>query len=397
MFALRTKKQPTTQFSPYFLLFGREAKYPSEVPQKYEVTTKKVEQMVRTEVYRGLDKQETFKVVHKNVAKKQEAVRKQKMKGEVKGKFATLASLNSPRKTVANIDNLTHFIEPEERIPAKLKKVGTSPLASPSPPPPSSPDPPLGTSPGERQPSQTDLQSLAPGKELESEIVNAYLSSVLTMSSQKCKVIDTFQMTAIWYGTSRRMRKAMYPKEGRAVFIDPFGPTVAKMQKCKASTRAFMREKNGDSCRGGCAAQFPIPASRTLLPVALLFAKGPGTLDLCPDSLETGVSGATDLCPDSLETGGSGALDLCPDSLETGVSGALELCPDSLETGVSGALDLCPDSLETGGSGALDLCPDRLEIAPLYARRRVSTTSSGIRRVQPFVTKLRRGNWCGLP
>ncbi|CAL8403351.1 unnamed protein product [Arctogadus glacialis] len=150
----------------------------------------------------------------------------------VRGKFATLASLNSPRKTVANIDNLTHFIEPEERIPAKLKKVGTSPLASPSPPPPppSSPDPPLGT--GERQPSQileriwtgkqgeiiwskigpykfftADLQSLAPGKELESEIVNAYLSSVLTMSSQKCKVIDTFQMTAIWDGTSRGMRK----------------------------------------------------------------------------------------------------------------------------------------------------------------------------------------------
>ena len=71
---------------------------------------------------------------------------------QVRGKFATLASLNSPRKTVANVDILTHFIEPE-RIPAKLKKVGTSPLASPSPP---SPDPPLGTLPGERQPSQSN-------------------------------------------------------------------------------------------------------------------------------------------------------------------------------------------------------------------------------------------------
>ena len=37
MFALRTKKQLTTQYSPYFLMFGREAKYPSEVPLKYEV------------------------------------------------------------------------------------------------------------------------------------------------------------------------------------------------------------------------------------------------------------------------------------------------------------------------------------------------------------------------
>ena len=77
----------------------------------------------------------------------------------VRGKLATLASLDAPQKTVANIDLLTHFIEPEERIPAKLKKVGTSPLASPSPlppPPPSSPDPPTGTLPGERQPTQSN-------------------------------------------------------------------------------------------------------------------------------------------------------------------------------------------------------------------------------------------------
>ena len=52
------------------------------------MTTKKVEKMVLTEeVYRGLDKdkqEETFKAVNKNVAKKQEAVRKRKIqKGEV--------------------------------------------------------------------------------------------------------------------------------------------------------------------------------------------------------------------------------------------------------------------------------------------------------------------------
>ncbi|CAL8269620.1 unnamed protein product [Arctogadus glacialis] len=64
--------------------------HPIEVSEPFElVTTKKVEQMVRTEeVNRGLDKQEeTFKVVHKNVAKKQEAVRKRKMK---KGEIAEL-------------------------------------------------------------------------------------------------------------------------------------------------------------------------------------------------------------------------------------------------------------------------------------------------------------------
>ncbi|KAI9525152.1 hypothetical protein NQZ68_009349 [Dissostichus eleginoides] len=36
MFALRTKNQLTTKFSPYYLMFVREARYPSEVPKEYE-------------------------------------------------------------------------------------------------------------------------------------------------------------------------------------------------------------------------------------------------------------------------------------------------------------------------------------------------------------------------
>ena len=37
MFGLRTKKHITTKFSPFFLLFGIEARLPCEVPEEYKV------------------------------------------------------------------------------------------------------------------------------------------------------------------------------------------------------------------------------------------------------------------------------------------------------------------------------------------------------------------------
>ncbi|RXN15612.1 myosin-1 isoform X3 [Labeo rohita] len=50
LFALRTKNQITTKYSPYYLMFGREARYPSAVPSDYEVSHEKVEAMVEKEV-----------------------------------------------------------------------------------------------------------------------------------------------------------------------------------------------------------------------------------------------------------------------------------------------------------------------------------------------------------
>ncbi|MEQ2226283.1 hypothetical protein ILYODFUR_025911, partial [Ilyodon furcidens] len=37
LFGLRTKRQVTTKLAPYFMMFGREARYPVEIPEDYRV------------------------------------------------------------------------------------------------------------------------------------------------------------------------------------------------------------------------------------------------------------------------------------------------------------------------------------------------------------------------
>ena len=37
VFGLRTKIQLTTKYTPYYLMYGREARYPSEIPIKWQV------------------------------------------------------------------------------------------------------------------------------------------------------------------------------------------------------------------------------------------------------------------------------------------------------------------------------------------------------------------------
>ncbi|KAI7790211.1 putative gypsy retrotransposon integrase-like protein 1-like [Triplophysa rosa] len=70
MFGLRTKKQLTTKFSPFYLMFGTEARYPCEVPEDYKVDQLKIEEVVEEEVVsEGIERQDTiFNLVQKNIA-----------------------------------------------------------------------------------------------------------------------------------------------------------------------------------------------------------------------------------------------------------------------------------------------------------------------------------------
>ncbi|KAI4825795.1 hypothetical protein KUCAC02_021462 [Chaenocephalus aceratus] len=267
MFALRTKKQLTTKYSPYYLMFGREARYPSEVPEEYVVKEDKVSKLVeREEIHEGLKKQEAvFTEVKINMKISQDKVRKRKIergqednfqvgdqvlrrnvrqeqrKGgkleddwlgpysilELEGKKAIVGKGTTKLQT--NIDHLTHYFQPEERIPAKLQK-----LSDPSP-----------------------------------LIVNSYL----TMVGRKAGalLIDSYLMTSLWEGTHKGSLRTLdlfkhdmavgavchnghwTLIERRSLFVNPFGATYAQIDRCKDVTGALVRKKCPGIGRWACA------------------------------------------------------------------------------------------------------------------------------------------------
>ncbi|XP_014834098.1 PREDICTED: uncharacterized protein LOC106911799 [Poecilia mexicana] len=176
MFGLRTKKQMTTKFSPFFLMFGREARYPFKIPEKYEINNT-VEQVVEeetvTECIKHLDA--IKEVMEANVTRSttmtekrlclasrsvsfsvgelvlRQNVRSQQRKGEnlepnflgpfkisaVQGKSADLISENGALFKNISIDHLKHFHPESVRIPHKITTQKTENKTTSPPDPPS--------------------------------------------------------------------------------------------------------------------------------------------------------------------------------------------------------------------------------------------------------------------
>ncbi|KAL6473729.1 hypothetical protein MHYP_G00172930 [Metynnis hypsauchen] len=76
VFGLRTKKQITTKFSPFYMLFGVEARYPCEVPEMYEVSNS-VESIIGEEmISRAIQMREHIDEIVKHREQKQKEKKK---------------------------------------------------------------------------------------------------------------------------------------------------------------------------------------------------------------------------------------------------------------------------------------------------------------------------------
>ncbi|KAI4796699.1 hypothetical protein KUCAC02_026808 [Chaenocephalus aceratus] len=72
----------TTKFSPYFLMFGREARYPTEVAGHFMVDSSAEDAVAEEKVSQGVKNlEETKDILHGNISKQEKSTRERLTKG----------------------------------------------------------------------------------------------------------------------------------------------------------------------------------------------------------------------------------------------------------------------------------------------------------------------------
>ncbi|KAL6455441.1 hypothetical protein MHYP_G00361070 [Metynnis hypsauchen] len=283
LFSIRTKKQLTTQYSPFFLMFGREARYFSEVPESFSVN-ETVENVLQTEILKpAINMQDkVFEAVKRNMQAARHKVRARKEAARAishtfaVGEKVLRRNIRSQQRKGGKLDR--DFLGPFTITSLQgksadliddngIEAVGSGRSGCV-----------LMAKIGKYKIFDMDIARLAPGKELESEVINAYIFTRVRKHNQenedKAYMIDSFAMTKLWQGSYQILRKCdasqykvllgvinehhhwtiavIYPSQKRTVFLDPMGESQTKVNKCLETTRAFMRNKGCKVSRWTC-------------------------------------------------------------------------------------------------------------------------------------------------
>ncbi|KAA8578556.1 hypothetical protein FQN60_001052 [Etheostoma spectabile] len=155
MFGLRTKKQLTTQFPPNYFMFGKEARYPSEVPEHYQFDGSFEDDYTNKEVAIDIERHEKIvNIVNENVEKLHARMRgKDFKKGTAKpsdGGFEPPHWLQNPSSSMSlsGYRPLTGSRTPS----SNMSLSGYRPLNAPEPPQATGPSLATGPSPASEPP-----------------------------------------------------------------------------------------------------------------------------------------------------------------------------------------------------------------------------------------------------
>ncbi|XP_039475992.1 uncharacterized protein LOC120442792 [Oreochromis aureus] len=221
-------------------MFGREARYPSEVPEEFMVDESVEDIVGQEELSEDVQKhQKLLELVKDNVVKAQE-----KKKGKIKmmkrdvvfkvGDKVLRANIRSQQRKGGKLE--ANFLGPF--IITAIQDImdawaGKSPHV-------------LFSKIGAYKLFYWDIQQIGPNMELESESINAYLAIMVRQcnrhNSAKAAFIDSFSMTAIWKRKAPRVKikpmehevilgivnehhhwtlVVIYPQEKKSLYLDP--------------------------------------------------------------------------------------------------------------------------------------------------------------------------------